>query len=183
MTYPRPGPKYEAIRRKFYEKHLPLHGIGVEIGVHKGDNFINLVEATKPKRIHAVDPWSTFLTHKGDRPQDYSFFIEQIRNRWGSTSWIHIHRMTSEQAADALKDMRFDWVYIDGDHAYDSVMQDLSMWVPLCRGPIAGHDYHKKYYPGVVKACSDFFGRLPDDISAATDWVYHPKPQSPNSGL
>lgn len=49
-----------------------------------------------------------------------------------------------------------DFVFIDGDHSYKAVRQDIEQWFPkLCDGGIlSGHDYD--VWPGVNQAVDEF---------------------------
>lgn len=55
------------------------------------------------------------------------------------------------------KDIRAEFVYLDGDHAYEAVCRDLELWWPVVTdiGILAGHDFHDSQ-PGVVKAVTEF---------------------------
>ena len=48
-------------------------------------------------------------------------------------------------------------LYIDGDHTYDGVMQDLKLWVPkvVLGGVVGLHDYENPAY-GVKPALQDY---------------------------
>ena len=52
-------------------------------------------------------------------------------------------RATSEVAADMFEDFSLDFVYIDANHAYDFVKQDIKLWYPKVKqnGYLCGHDY------------------------------------------
>ena len=52
-------------------------------------------------------------------------------------------RATSEVAADIFADESLDFVYIDANHAYDFVKQDMTLWYPKVKkgGYLGGHDY------------------------------------------
>lgn len=58
---------------------------------------------------------------------------------------------------DPSPPLRF--VFLDANHAYQSVLEDLHAWWPLVEsgGAMAGHD-HTPSYPGVERACREFFG-------------------------
>lgn len=71
-------------------------------------------------------------------------------------------RMGTVEAAERLPGEGFagcDFVFVDADHSYEGVLADLRAWWPLVRvgGAIAGHD-HTRDWPGVEKACREFFG-------------------------
>jgi hypothetical protein len=68
----------------------------------------------------------------------------------------------SVEAASLLRDHVFDFVYIDADHFYESVRNDLSVWHPKVKtdGLLCGHDYNggwdRKGVWGVKRAVDEF---------------------------
>ena len=54
----------------------------------------------------------------------------------------------------------FDWIYIDGNHLYDFVKQDLELYYPKVKpgGFLTGDDYGAKgrWGDGVERAVADF---------------------------
>ncbi len=67
-------------------------------------------------------------------------------------------RKSSIDAATKFSDGSIDLIYIDGDHTYDSVINDLNAWwhkVNPENGIISGDDLN---WQGVKDACDDFFG-------------------------
>jgi len=58
---------------------------------------------------------------------------------------IVLLEMFSEDAARKVPDDSLDFVYIDGMHLYDFVMQDIILWSRKVRegGIISGHDYDR----------------------------------------
>jgi len=68
-------------------------------------------------------------------------------------------RKSSVEASREFADGSIDLIYIDGDHTYDSVINDLNAWwdkVNQEHGIISGDDLNWK---GVKEACDDFFGK------------------------
>jgi hypothetical protein len=58
---------------------------------------------------------------------------------------------------NAVRDFSYgelDFVYIDGHHGFDYVMQDLIEWSKVVRpgGIVSGHDYYRFRWAGVVPA-------------------------------
>jgi hypothetical protein len=51
--------------------------------------------------------------------------------------------MLSAEAATMFENGSLDFVYLDADHCFESVWQDLSVWYPKVRigGILAGHDF------------------------------------------
>lgn len=57
---------------------------------------------------------------------------------------VFFHRTTSVGAAQTFDDGSLDMVYIDADHKWWSVLQDIAAWWPKLRtgGTMMGHDFH-----------------------------------------
>jgi len=55
-----------------------------------------------------------------------------------------IVRKLSTDAAMDFGDESLDFVYIDADHSYNAVKEDIAAWAPKVRrgGIVAGHDYY-----------------------------------------
>jgi hypothetical protein len=79
--------------------------------------------------------------------------------RFGA-KYQHI-REPSNKAAKYVSE-KLDFVYIDADHSYLGVLEDLCVWFPKIRnnGFLSGHDYKHPNWPGVAKAVDRFFGML-----------------------
>ena len=54
-----------------------------------------------------------------------------------------------------------DLVFLDGDHTYDAVKEDIAAWLPKVRrgGVLAGHDYSLHCF-GVIQAVHELSGAL-----------------------
>jgi hypothetical protein len=87
---------------------------------------------------------------------------EQCKDNLNGTG-IKVMKERSVDAAEYFTDGYFDFVYIDADHSYESVLTDIRAWLPKVRdgGMIAGHDYVESQ-PGVKKAVHECFGTLKD---------------------
>jgi Methyltransferase domain len=71
-----------------------------------------------------------------------------------------VHRETSVAAAPAIPDESLDWVYVDGDHTYDAVRNDLEAWAPKVKpgGLLTGDDYGSfGWWEGDVQRAVDEF--------------------------
>lgn len=127
-------------------KNLLLRG--VEVGVQRGE-FAKAVLARWPGEYHMVDPWVRWPDEEYPDPTNREHPELNYQAALGVARLhprrVHIHRMTSEEAAalPIFKDGTLDWVYIDGNHTYKYVRQDILLWLPKVRsgGVLAGHDY------------------------------------------
>lgn len=99
--------------------------------------------------------------------QSFSFLPEaqQAMDRlYEAVSWhlsqsyrARIIRQKSVEAASSFANHSLDFIYIDGDHTYESVLADLNAWwdkVNHQTGIICGDDFS---WPEVKKACDVFF--------------------------
>ena len=80
----------------------------------------------------------------------------------------------SKDVVDKYEDETIDFIFIDADHEYDGVIQDIKIWYPKVKkgGVIAGHDY-TEYFSGVIKAVKEYFGE--DYDINRTSWIHYKK--------
>lgn len=118
---------------------------GVEIGVFKGQFSKQLLD-NWGGTLYMVDPWRPLgdeyidaSNHK-NHTDAYERAMESIR---GLEDRAFMLRGLGELIVDIFEDESLDFVYIDGNHAYDYVKQDLEKWWPKVKpgGLVMGHDY------------------------------------------
>jgi len=70
-------------------------------------------------------------------------------------------QIPSTEAATEYEDHSLDFVWIDGDHSYEAVVQDITAWLPKVKpgGWMGGHDYNHPQHEGVKQACCEL---IPD---------------------
>jgi predicted O-methyltransferase YrrM len=127
----------------------------VEIGVYAGQSVAYLgVEMFNLGREHStIDMVDTF-----DGGVDTVLAaLAPISQVLGTA---HVGR--SWDMATKYADGSLDWVFIDADHAYESVVKDLDAWLPKVRkgGIIAGHDFAEWPGFGVIRAVTERFPRF-----------------------
>ena len=81
-------------------------------------------------------------------------------------------RTTSYNAASTFGDESQDIIFLDADHSYEAVKQDIELWWPKVRpgGVLCGHD-HSREYPGVVRAVEESFEGVIDFFIYNTVWI------------
>ncbi len=123
---------------------------GAEIGVWKGAFSASFCEANPKLHMLCVDPWLSYpawLDTKNEMPIESAtrFMDESYRTAVARLSLLNctIVRKFSAEAAEAVPDRSLDFVYIDANHVYDAVIEDLTVWAPKVRsgGLVIGHDY------------------------------------------
>jgi len=161
-----------------------LTGRGVEVGVQRARYSEVVLSRSQLAELVLVDPWQAFddtyrdVANVSQAEHDLVFEEAQQRlARFGSRA--SFWRMTSLEAAKLISNSSLDFVYLDGRHDYESVMEDLAAWFPKLRqaGVIAGHDYVDGEFDsgdfGVRSAVDEFFaakGMLVYDTYQERPW-------------
>jgi len=134
--------------------------VGVEVGTYAGEYAEVICKGILNLKLYCVDQWMRISgsRHVGSWRQvnrSYSHACERLEKYNCSL----IKKTSVEAAKDFLPDS-MDFVYIDADHDYDPVIQDITAWSVAVRpgGIIAGHDFTSKNWHGcyVRKAVFDY---------------------------
>ena len=137
----------------------------VEIGVFRGKNARRLRELFPDARLYLVDPWKPdpdYLAFGGavatERKTYEEAFLE-VQTLFQNDPKTRIIRKTSIAAAAELPS-DLDVVFIDANHSYSCVKQDILTYFPkrTSRSILAGHNYGHPHLPGVKKAVDELFG-------------------------
>ncbi len=127
---------------------------GVEIGVERGLYSEILCKANLQMIFYGVDPWESLDNIKADskkrRTENHASqdrcdkYHEEARNRLIAYPKYHILREYSVDAVKKFDDESLDFVYIDANHQYPFVKDDINWWNEKVKrnGIIAGHDYY-----------------------------------------
>jgi hypothetical protein len=146
---------------------------GCEVGVFRGRNAIRMFEEIPNLELILVDPYMVY---------EYRNFKKRNRWKWKIEVMDKIRReavkrlakenirwlmTTSELAATSIPDGSLDFVYIDGNHSFEFVAQDVILWGRKVRsgGMISGHDYGIRS----VRKAVDWYARSKGYIVATTD--------------
>ena len=145
---------------------LGLTGEGVEIGVYEGDYSEILLSKWNGSKLHLVDPWRELDDYRDGMNAPTGICDERLRRTISRLepfgNRFEIHRRKSSEAAEEFKSESLDFVYIDGNHDFQHVSEDIRLWFPKLRkgGLLAGHDYcdevNDYYECGVKSAVTEF---------------------------
>lgn len=155
-------------------KKFPSNSHFVEIGSWKGKSSaymaVEIANSGKKIKFDCIDPWPDWKA-EGEYFETmctnlYETFLSNIDP---INQYINPIRNTSMEVVDSYKNESLDFIFIDGNHEYEFVFDDISRWLPKVKigGILAGHDYHA---PSVIKAVSD--NNLTNIISRDGCWVY-----------
>lgn len=163
-----------------------LHSF-VEVGTDRGifiEDFIKSYYAAQARSVSAdklqapsvvcIDPYLPYPEMPWPRDADYQFAIAKLcrfRN-------ARLLRCTSRDFLQYIaqcddlswKEFRPEFVYIDADHRYESVRNDIHDWwdrvSPI--GVLAGHDYDPDH-PGVMRAVAEFADRVQRSVHVVNE--------------
>lgn len=123
-------------------------GTGVEVGTFKGQ-FSKEIMQVWDGTLFLVDVWRELGSEYNDASNNANFeggvYGECINNIRGYEDRAIMIRASSEIASNFFEDESLDFVYIDANHAYEFVKQDIQLWFPKVKkgGLVMGHDYLK----------------------------------------
>ena len=165
----------------------------LEVGSWMGNgSTIILGEFAKERdgMLYCVDTWGGSLVEKIQNTlvqshDIYGTFEYNIKGR-GLEKYVRPLIMTSSEGSEILMDNYFDFIFIDGDHTYEIVKQDILNFSKKLKsdGILCGHDcfglmndfepsiinenltsgmfknsqYPGGIHPGVIKGVSEIFG-------------------------
>lgn len=157
---------------------------GVEVGVCEGLHAANIL-ALWPGFLHLVDPWRPVVGYEETYDHDHNY-SETLKRLKDYPERYQIHRQTSATASRYFRDESLDFVYLDANHAYAAVRDDIHAWWPKVRkgGMLAGDDYgitdeqwvdfgHGRTRFGVKRAVDEFAKKVRRNVSLdiLADWM------------
>lgn len=157
---------------------------GAEIGVSMGYFSEAMFKAIPNLELWCVDIWEPYRGNRwaASKEKNETFFkIAQERlTKYNS----HIIKDTSMNAVKQFKPESLDFVYIDANHSFDYIMEDLINWTRIVRkgGIVCGDDYYNFRGAGVIEAVDAYTKahgitfNLTDPYPDVMDRGFHEKP-------
>lgn len=136
--------------------------VGVEIGVAFGGQSEYLLANTSIEKLFSIDPYQHFSTGYVDTMNFNQAIFDVLHIKTAKRlepykSRSVLLRELSQNASQIFFDRSLDFVYIDGNHSYEAVKQDIESWYPKIRsgGLLIGDDY-SVYFLGLCQAVNEF---------------------------
>lgn len=134
---------------------------GVEIGVSFGTHCKKILERTQVEKLYGIDPYLNYGDPTNTAMPDLWFdvFYHKVADKLSQFgSRFELLRDFSTQAALKFDDASLDFIFLDVNHTFKAVMEDLRAWYPKVKsgGIMAGDDY-ATCHPGVPLAVDAFF--------------------------
>ena len=117
---------------------------GAEIGTLKGNYAFTLAKSNRSAELYCVDPWKVYDGYGDNTNQDQlegnhrkAFELLKPFNN------VHFVYEFSMDALAQFDDGSLDYVYIDANHEWAYITQDIYYWEKKVRpgGIVSGHDY------------------------------------------
>lgn len=155
---------------------------GVEVGVLDGYTSDVLLQRFPSLELWMVDRWQPFGGPSGLDFLDAESF-ERLRRMalWWTSHAEHRRyefRQESTAAAEYFPKATLDFVFIDADHSYHAVCNDLAAWWDKLRpgGLLCGHDYgvygDATGQWGVSRAVNEFSARHAREVTMGLDGTW-----------
>jgi hypothetical protein len=163
------------LERRWPSKLADSHNlVGAEIGVRDGRHAFYLINALDIEKLYLIDPYEAYEEYSEDWATDDMMTEVETTAReklGGFKSTKFIRQYSNDAISDISEDL--DFVYIDGNHEYEFVKDDIANYYPLLKegGMLAGHDYNANW-PGVVQAVDEFSQKHGLQVQRAmfSDW-------------
>jgi hypothetical protein len=138
-------------RKTMLKELLPKNSIVAEIGVFTGEFSQYIVDNLEPKKLYSIDPYISGIGVMGSGNVhgynmeffDLEILYKFVRNRFSQNSNVELCRETSGDFFARIPDGSLDAIYLDGDHAFETVAKELEIARFKVKegGWIMGHDY------------------------------------------
>ena len=147
----------------FLRKENKKDLIGVEIGVLHGINAVNILNNLSIEKLYLIDPLQLYPDYKDIRAPVFNWVKKDADARLKPflDKIVWLIKFSSEAKSEIPDNL--DFVYIDGNHAYEYCLEDIKNYYPKVKkgGIIGGHDYTPSPAPepvnfGVRKAVDEF---------------------------
>lgn len=162
---------------EFAKEHFHNKPISVaEVGVFKGNNALYMLENLNIEKLYLIDPYLKYPDYRKVSPLAYGRLDEaeeeareKLKEYEDKIVWI---KKFSDKAVNDLPN-DLDFIYIDGNHSYEYVKQDMENYYPKVKenGILAGHDIASIRHKGVARAFAEFIiEKDKTPTISKTDW-------------
>lgn len=130
----------------YFEKNLII----AELGVFRGDFSKIIFNKSKPQKLYLVDLFSGYFgSGDKDGKNHINLHLEEeyikLKDFFKDDDNVIIIKSSTVDFLNSIENDYLDIIYVDADHSYESVKNDLIMSYQKIKtgGFICGHDYIK----------------------------------------
>lgn len=138
-----------------------------EVGIGYGTHAKQLLRSTNIERMYLIDPMCFYPNDqfaedimnqeaeiKGNNFNEMVDHISAELSPW-KNKWIWFRKPSISVTSLEIPDETLDCIFVDGDHSYEAVLQDLRFWWKKVKqgGQMLGNDY---WMDDVARAVHEF---------------------------
>jgi len=177
LDFNAPSPIHIAINK---HRDLPVlfnelgYKTGAEIGVRRGIFSRALCAAIPNLKLYLIDPYVEYQDTQEYKNQEYQDnCLAKAREKLKGFNCEFIKK-PSASALKKFDNNSLDFVYIDGNHSIEFVINDIAGWIKKVRpgGIISGHDYDMSDVGEAVRAWVKLRRINPWFITDDTNWFW-----------
>jgi predicted O-methyltransferase YrrM len=149
----------------------------LELGVWKGRSAafmaVEIANSGKQIQFDVVDNFQWLYQENKTAKENFAAYRKNYQECLMNLSrvpFVRVIGLPSPEAVQIYDDGYFDFIFIDANHDYTHVKEDIKLWLPKVKpgGLLAGHDYIN--WPGVKKAVDEL---LPDaEQVSVRSWIW-----------
>jgi len=142
-------------------------GAGAEIGVYRGE--FSEVISQYAQKLYCIDSYRGYASHdQADLDDAYKIAQRRLPD-------AEFMRRSSMDAVNKFQKDSLDFVYIDGNHYWMRISEDIYYWARKVRpgGIVAGHDYFLSQWTH-VKPVVDSYAAAYGKIVLTTNEMKYP---------
>lgn len=120
---------------------------GAEMGVERGIYSEVLLKANPQLKLFSIDAWTAYQGYRDHVSQEkMDELLADAHKRLDPYQRCTLIKGFSTDVVKQFEDESLDFVYIDGNHEYQQVVNDVCEWDKKVKvgGIVAGHDYIKR---------------------------------------
>ena len=153
---------------------------GAEIGVANGDYSDAICQENPNVKLFCIDSWIKYEGYNDKAPDNFEESERMAKEKLAKYNCIFIKKFSMDAIKD-FDDESLDFVYIDANHNFKYILEDITEWSKKVRkgGIVAGHDYD---WGGIQQALESYkqnyfvLGRdekIPGEIrESSRSWFY-----------
>jgi hypothetical protein len=161
-------------------KRLPAGSVVAEVGVLRGDFSAEILSCPNVTHLYLIDAWvkqnpRVYTDTCNDLNHDDNMRV--VKERFAGERVTVIRGFSDDVALENTDIPPLDAVFIDSNHRFQFVLQDLILWEKRLKptGILMGHDYttYEALNFGTIKAVAEFCGHYPWELEVVTcegDW-------------
>ena len=137
--------------------------IGAELGVDRGLYAEELSKTNPGVKLFCIDPWKVYKDYEDIQDQHIMNVNYNSTKKRLAPYNCEIIKKSSMGAIKEFAPESLDFVYIDANHTYKYVLEDIEKWSKIVKtgGIVSGHDYiwrsHRKRTRDDVKNAVDLY--------------------------